>query len=385
MIKIVHIVISANYKEGMSYQENLLSAKHVELGYDVTVIARQLYVDREGHRMISESGEHVGKDGVKIIVLRETNVPTRFALFFDTCKGLYETINEAHPDILFVHNFTSPDVRHIARYMKTHPEVELYVDCHSDYFNNPNKTNRQKFVHWVKKQYGRKLLPYAKVYWGTTPWRVQFLQDVYNIPSSRTGLLIMGADETKIIGRNREEVRKEIRNHYGIPGDAFVVVTGGTLDKRKQQDLLLESVKNMREENVWLIVFGKPTADMEQVIEKYRSVENIVLTGWLASDKAYDMFFASDLAVFPGTHSVLWEQAAACGIPVVVKHWEGMEHINAGGNAVLLNEVSVKTISEVIRSLTPISSNQYRSLKSAALNVADSFYLREIAKKSIGK
>ena len=38
MNKIVHVMIANFYKNGFGYQENILPAKHKELGYDVEII-----------------------------------------------------------------------------------------------------------------------------------------------------------------------------------------------------------------------------------------------------------------------------------------------------------------------------------------------------------
>lgn len=40
----------------------------------------------------------------------------------------------------------------------------------------------------------------------------------------------------------------------------------------------------------------------------------------------YSLFQISDLGIFPGTHSVLWE-ACANGLPCIFKHWDGIEHV----------------------------------------------------------
>ena len=111
-------------------------------------------------------------------------------------------------------------------------------------------------------------------------------------------------------------------------------------------------------------------------------MKNIVLTGWLPSDKAYDMFLAADLAFFPGWHSVLWEQAVACGIPIVTKKWEGVGHIDINNNAILMEKVDVESIKRVIEELrfTP----KYHVFLKNAESVAPLFYMSHIANMAIG-
>lgn len=106
------------------------------------------------------------------------------------------------------------------------------------------------------------------------------------------------------------------------------------------------------------------------------------MTGWLAAEKAYDLFMASDLAFFPGTHSVLWEQAVATATPLVVRHWKGMEHVNVNGNAVLMDEITTDAIVCQIKSLN--RTVEYSNMLEKSREVAPLFYLTEIAKKAIG-
>lgn len=381
MCKIVHVVIFEYYHEGYSYQENLLSQKHKELGEDVTIIALE-NDGKQSHRgQKLDVGEYYNEYGIRVIVLPKTHHNIHIRRFFDISSGLYSTLNIVAPDIIFLHNFRGTDVRHICKYIRNHPSVKLYVDSHDDYYNEPLDTFSRRFRSYEWRNYAQKLLPYTIKFWGTIPWREKYLKEVYKIPSSKVDLLIMGADEKKIIGRDKISIRKNVKQHYSIPQDAFLVVSGGKIDKRKQLDLLMEAVSQM-DERVWLLVFGSPTEEMKEIINKYRDTKNIVLTGWVPSDMAYDFFLASDLAFFPGTHSVLWEQAVACGLPIVVKKWEWIQHIQVCNNAILLEEVTVESIKEAIDSL--LWTSLYDSMIKNAKEAAPNFYLKPIAIKSVG-
>ena len=46
---------------------------------------------------------------------------------------------------------------------------------------------------------------------------------------------------------------------------------------------------------------------------------------------------ASDLGVFPGTHSVLWEQYTGLGVPCIFGEWDGIKHLDVGGNCVFVS------------------------------------------------
>ena len=122
---------------------------------------------------------------------------------------------------------------------------------------------------------------------------------------------------------------------------------------------------------------------MTGIVDKYRTTNNIVLAGWQDADAIYNIFLASDLAVFPGTHSVLWEQAASCGLPIVAQHWGGMEHININGNAMLVDSLNVSIINQIVNAL--FNSQEYKVMKAKAQSVSSTFYLRNIANYAIGR
>lgn len=98
--------------------------------------------------------------------------------------------------------------------------------------------------------------------------------------------------------------------------------------------------------------------------------------------KCIIIFFAADLVVFPGQHSVLWEQACASKVPCVFEKWDGMEHVNNGGNARFIPDVTVTRLSEVIDKLK--FTDEYYKMKAVAESHATDIYLySNIAKKSI--
>lgn len=110
-----------------------------------------------------------------------------------------------------------------------------------------------------------------------------------------------------------------------------------------------------------------------------KTVKNV---GWIDSAKVYDYFFAADLVFFPGQHSVLWEQACAAKVPCVFEAWEGMDHVDNGGNSDFVKEVTAEALREKICELcyTP----KYERMKQVARSEATHIYLySKIAEKSL--
>lgn len=381
-MKIVHIVIACFYKEGFGYQENILPLKHKELGHDVSIIT---YFG--GENIVDRDDDYINRDGIPVYVLKENDSflhKIRFvgAYTYKTI-GLYDKLCKLAPDIIFVHGIQAKDNLLVYKYKKAHRNVKIYIDQHADYYNSPLNTIKSKlysklFLRWM----ANKIESHVDRFWGVTSWRVKYLNDIYKISKEKIGLLVMGGDENKIDWENRAEIREYIRGKYNIPDDAFLIVTGGKIDKTKNIHLLMDAVSRMKD-NVYLFVFGNYDEEMKDICAKYFS-ERIINLGWLQADEVYSFFLASDLGVFPGTHSVLWEQVCATGLPCLFRNWYGgVDHLDVGGNCVLLDEISVDILYDKISKLL-VDKDKFELMKTIAQEKArKEFSYIEIAKKSI--
>ncbi len=380
-MKIVHVIIAAVYKEGFGYQENILPAKHVELGLDTYVVSF--------NKDYPKGNEYVNDDGVKVRLLPTNNsicrkIPYLSAFMRKTC-GLYSCLEDISPEIIFLHGLQSIDSLTVYKWCKNHESVKLYVDQHADYYNTPiTKFTTRLYYKCVFGYIARKLSKFAIKFWGVTPWRVDYLQKVYGVNPEQTDLLVMGGDEALVDWNNRNDIRKELRLKYNIPEDAFLIISGGKIDRAKNIHLLIEAVTRLKDKNIFLLFFGNMTDEMKDYCTPLMK-DNIKYIGWIDSKDVYQYFLSSDLAVFPGTHSVLWEQAMSCGIPGLFKDWDGgFSHIDCGGNAILLKDISADILACEIVKLAQ-DRQRYGKMKTIAENVArKEFSYIEIAKRAIG-
>lgn len=380
---IVHVIVDGPYLNGYGYQENYLAAKHKELGYNVHIIA------------CNDNGETPGTytdiNGVPVHILeRNRSILRRIPCvvgWVDKTLGLYQMLENLHPDFIFVHNICQHDILKVVRYKKAHPAVKVFGDNHSDYYNTPITGLRNKYVRFIIGRYiGRRFGAIAEKVWGVTPWRVTYLKEVYHIPAEKAGLLVMGGDENEIRWEERDTVRHDIRQRLNIPDDAFVVVSGGKIDKAKNTHSLIEAVRQLSSRhNIHLILFGRAEKDMAEYMSRINE-KNIHKIGWITPKVTNDYYLASDLACFPGSHSTLWEQACACGLPGIFKDWNGgYSHIDIGGNCILLKDVSENGIAQAIEYLLT-HREKYDAMRSvAAIKCREVFSYTVIAQKAIGQ
>lgn len=347
-MKILHI--SLRYRINSGYQDNIITREQVRLGHEVYLMANWI-CDFNGNLTTRD----FETDGVHVVYVENKRYSGYFSKF-GIIERLYEHIEEISPDIIFVHFGQFVSMNQVIKYCRRNPNVKLYIDNHSDYYNTPVNTLKQSILFRCIYGHGlRCAYKYVTKYWGVTPWRCQYLHEVYHIPEDKIDLLVMGGEDEYIHFDKQTEIREEIRDQLNILSDDFVIITGGKIDAAKNIHLLMEAIRDINNSRLKLIVFGEADDNMKVQIEELSRHSNIRNIGWIEAEKVYDYYLASDLAFFPGTHSVLWEQACACGLPIVVKHWLGMEHIDLGGNCLFIDDICVENIKSIIMELCTCS------------------------------
>lgn len=382
-MKIVHICLCGATTDGFSYQENLLAKYHKKSGHDVTIVASQWITDSSGHLVKTDKSNYFNEDGVRMIRIPTCwgNVDTRLKIYPDIIK----VVDGLQPDVLFIHACQFLDICRLAKYVKVHPHIRVYVDNHADYSNSAQGWISEHILHRIIWKYcAHKIEPYTSVFWGVMPARVDFLIHLYDLPKDKCKLLVMGADDELAEKAKDQVVQKKTREKYHIKEDDFLIVSGGKIDPWKTQTILLmKAVKELRRDNVRLIVFGSVVDELKQKVQNLADGDRIQYIGWQNAEDSYRLFATADLAVFPGRHSVYWEQVAGQGIPMIVKDWEGTHHVDLGGNVIFLHEDSKSEIYAVLERILS-DRNLYGSMKKIAETEGPQvFSYGRIARKSI--
>ena len=366
-MKIVHLCLGAFFPDGYSYQENMLPKFHKMLGYDVEVIASLETFDENGKTSYyAEAKQYLNENNVLVHRL-EYKKPVRIYRKLKRFKGLYEALNEANPNIVFIHNVQFLDINNVIRYLDKHREVKVYCDNHADFSNSATNWFSKNILHKIIwRRCAQRINPYTIKFYGVLPARVDFLVNMYGLPTEKCELLVMGADDDLVEKASQIDVKNRIRKKYGIKNDDFLIVTGGKIDAWKAQTLLLmDAVKSIKRDHVKLLVFGSVSQELISNVKSYCDGNRIQYIGWINANDSYSYFAAADLVVFPGRHSVFWEQVAAQGIPLICKDWPGTHHIDLGGNVKFLYEDSSETIKNTIEYLID-DPNEYLKMKKIA-------------------
>lgn len=382
-MKIVHICLCGAMTDGFNYQENVITKYHKKMGYDVTIIASQWIWNSVGKLQKLEKTDYVNENGVKVIRLpiRHGNVNNRLKIYL----GLYRTVEKEQPDILFIHDCQFLDIRKMAVYARRHPNVKVYVDNHVDYSNGAHGWLSKNLLHrGLWRLCAKKIEPYVIKFYGVLPARVDFLKEMYGLPANKCELLVMGADDELV--EKVKSTRDSIRNRYGIQEQDFLVVTGGKINQFRPETLeLMSAVSGSNYGKIKMLIFGSVDDLLKPQFDSLCEDDRIQFVGWQDVKSTYCIMNAADLIVFPGLHSVMWEQAVALGIPCVFRDIDGFRHVDLGGNAVFLKDVTEDSLKNIIENLY-LSQDEYMRMKDIANKKGMKYFSYEnISKRSIEK
>lgn len=384
-MKVVHLCLGSFYPDNYSYQENLLPKFHKELGYEVEVIASTQSFDSDGKVCyLQNTGTYQNEYDIKV-----TRIPYKTnAKIWKKLKryqGCYNALKLAKPDIIFIHGGQFLDIDQVVKYVKANPNIVVYVDNHADFSNSATNWFSKNILHKIVWRHcEREIEPFTKKFYGVLPVRVDFLKNMYGLPASKCELLVMGADDDLVAATNSPGIKAQIRAKYGISEADFLIVTGGKIDAWKKQTLLLmKAVQNIKSHKVRLIVFGSVTPELQSQVSALSDGNKVQYIGWVQSSDSYQYFAAADLVVFPGRHSVFWEQVAGQGIPMLVKDWPGTHHVDLGGNVHFLTQDSVGEIQAEIEHLVEYPQEYQEMKRIAQEKGTDVFSYRSIAQRAI--
>lgn len=382
-MKIVHLCLCSPFYEGYAYQDNLLPRYHKRAGHDVSIITSPYgrFKETSGFESVP-AGVYQLDEGIKLIRLKAI-FPQKINTHVYWYYGLYKQLKKEKPDLMFVHGVESLNYLCLSRYKHTHPSVKIVFDNHTDRINSLH--------HWTTKLYSKivvksvivkRLIPIAEWFYGTTPVRSSFLAEQYSVPKQKIKLLPMGADDDEMHLDEKQAIREEVRTQYGIGEKDFLIVTGGKIDPLKNIHVLAEAVSKIDDKNVKILIFGSIRDDLKETFDRLKS-ERVISIGWQPANQVYRYFYAADIVMFPGLHSVLWEQAVASKVPCAFSKIQGFEHIDMGGNCTLMEGKDVSYYKSLVERIYQDTDLYNKMKKVAESSLSERFLYSRIAQQVI--
>lgn len=336
------------YIENLEYQENLLVKYYKKYGHDVTVITSTYdnVFDYYNNIHNNSKPKKIYYDhGAKIIKL-----PFKYNYLGKIKKyiSIKDIVKEEKPDLLYIHDIM-PNMMEMIEYKTKNPHVKMIMDYHADYSNSANNWLSLNILHKIIRKYFfmNPIRKHISMFYPIVPGSTKFLKEVYKIPENKMEVLPLGADIDLV-----EEIRslgkgKEIRNKLQIPQDSIVIFTGGKFTPAKKTELLLKAFEEINDKNLHLIIVGDADEYNQEYKQKLLNISNnnpnIHYIGWLDNKGVYEHISAADFAVFPASQSIVWQQALASGLPLIVGNTgeQSVQYLNEFGAIVELEDVEI--------------------------------------------
>lgn len=378
-MKILYIKLPDGYSDSWTYQENVLSTKFAQMGHETHLVVSPRGEDKDGNKIFHDPANYINSSGVHVHILPFTQRLYKLCRKFDYFDTLYELMNKIQPDFIFSHSVQYASLLTVAKYKKHHPAVKLVADNHADHVIMPVDNIRRKIVHkFIYKYFVKKADRYIDKYYGVSPSRGKYLTEIYGVNPNKIEIIPQVGDDTTAQKYNHVQERQALCEKYHLDSHKTILLFGaGTIDEKKNSMSLISAVE--KNTDFELVIFGTFTPDVKATISKHLEQSNIHYIGNLDGETIYRTIIASDMAIYPGQHSVLWDNTVACGTPLCVKRWEGMDYFDINGNCKYIID---GTTEELVNLLDGLDSQTIEYMRSAALGIAKKkFSATEIAKR----
>ncbi len=337
-MKVVHITL--HYLDGWGYQDNLLPLYQQRSGASVTVVADNGHFPHsmtpEERQAILDKGDDYWDGPVRVRKIGTALTSRDSAL---VCSGLGRILREEEPDLIFHHGLHLPTFWVACRYARKHPRCVLMADSHADPFNaSRHRLWRALYGRLVSRMLIRTVGRQVDRFYGVTPLRCDYMITEYGVPADKVRLLPLAGDD-----RGLSVDGASARKSFGIPEDAFLIVSGGRMGPGKGTDRLVQAWQRLRPAypGLELLLFGS----ME---ESFPLPEGVRVLGWCDREKTLSILSAADVAVWPLFHTTLVEDAIVCGTPVIVKDSGNVSHYKEDGLGLFLETASVDEITAAL-------------------------------------
>ena len=234
---------------------------------------------------------------------------------------LLEEIVEWEPEI--IHSqcefFTFVFARKIAKRLNI-PIIHTYhtlYECYTHYFC-PNKNMGRKlagaFSKFICDQVDRVIAPTMKT---------ANLLESYGVNSEIT-VIPTGISLERLRRTVDKEECEKLKETYGIPGQAPVMVTLGRLAQEKNVEFLIRQMRTpqIREAGIHFLIVGDgPDRERLEFLVKELEIENVVhFAGMVSPEDVYKYYRLGDIFVSASqseTQGLTYIEALACGLPLV--------------------------------------------------------------------
>ena len=366
-MRILHLMLSCFYVDGVAYQENMLPKQNYLDGHVVKIIASTETLENNGKLGYVEPSTYLNEYGCEVIRLPYKRfLPHLFMKKIRAYPGVYQLVEQFDPDVILHHGVPSFELLTLARYKKRNPRVKLFLDSHEDFHNSARSFISREGLH--RGFYGpiaRKVLPFVDKILCVNLESMDFLQQMYRIPPDKLEFYPLGGTIFEEEERKTRKQRKRLE--IGLNDEEILMLHTGKMQDEKKTVELLTAFSKVKDSNFKLFLVGVLGDDIEHVVKPMISNDSrIKYVGWKDVDVLYDYLCASDIYLQPGTQSATMQNALCCGCPVMLYPYKSHKPFLNG------NGFFVETVEDMVRVFLAIEkdSSILEEMGKASLRIA---------------
>jgi len=251
-------------------------------------------------------------------------------------KGLIRTIQDIHPDILFVHTIESYSAQRIILSRRILSGYSIFFDTHT--LLNQFKGGIKSRLHlwFLKRIASKRICKYDAKVFATVPENRMILQRDYGIPSDRILYSPIGTDLSIFNFDNNARIK--LRKEEMLAEEATVLLYTGKINHRKNPHLILEAVSLIQQQiKNPLYVYFVGAYDQVYFDEKMEISFNsayiyVKFVPAVPVSELYAWYSMADFAVFPCENTLSALDAQACRLPVIMQEdMTNLERLSHGG------------------------------------------------------
>lgn len=179
--------------------------------------------------------------------------------------------------------------------------------------------------------------------------------------------------------------RKQLREQFDIPQEAFVTVYCGRLSKEKGAINLLEAHHRVPSPKKFLLIVGDgPERKTLEDFISINRVDSVRITGFQPRDDVPKYYAMGDLLVLPSIREAtgaVVNEAMCFGLPVIVSDQVGFgeEFVKPGENGFIFPVGDVDVLAKYIHTMIEMPEEQLKAMQSASFRLISDVAKRDLA------